>query len=1068
MGCPGREARPDPALLLHLTPSVRAVLSSVLLGVILAAPAATQTGSVVVNGSFENGTLSGWTAEGDLTASTAAAWEGQFSARMNGTGRLRQTLVVQAGQLYHVSARLRLDQEIVPPTWGGLALVVYGAGWVRLAGQDGLSAASLGLGLWKRLDFTFVAPGPSVVIEFDNFSGGGRFDASLDAVIVSPEAMAPDPGDTTPPVVIIASPGNGVTTSHPSIGLSGSASDAGGIVRVRWFNERGGEGAALGLASWTAAVPVASGLNRIGVEAEDAAGNVGRAVVEVHGTMPAAAPAPAVDRPELVAGPARRWNRVELRSHVVTASTRPYYPYSPVDDGYGHPTGITVDALVEQPDGQTVVIPAFHHVPYRHVAMANADVLGITGPADWRVRLTPSQPGVYRVRLRVVDAGGLVESAALDVDVGDGPGRGFVRVSTDDPRVLVFDDGSPLVPVSEGRQWAPAGHRPISSYDEAFAADAASGISLTRVWDQNDGFDIALEGSYPVWSPKWSQFSQALGIDLVTVRSGRRAARFQPRGAGRATDGYVQRIAVEPNQTYVAEGYIRTNGLDGAAVLAVAVGDGAVPGAVRSPARSGTAPWQLVSVSFTTGPDDHVATLWAGAIDSLGTAWFDDLVVRVQGDDLNRLSDPGFERHFPKDDEGNDPEDPAVNLTVPQGTEINQWGAHAIDEILGAADRHGLAVQLCSHEDVYWTWDATVHRDDYAVANGRQVEWLDARHLGYWKRNYRYRVARWSAFTSLLAWEVWNEHGEIPTSGTAEQVALSQFYGELARFIRRLDPARHLVTTSQGSQTFSTAFWASSPLDLANYHDYITTALVRHPSALNDDGAKFVYDLAAGLVAGWPEGAPRKPLVWGEIGTLTTWDHDDPTATTPPGGTIARHNFAWAGLFSPVLTGPIDFQTVAKSESTKAIRQFFAEEPWATAVWENWATPDVGGGSVPALEVLHPRLRVLGLLSQSRRRFLAWLQHLDHTWARVVRDGQTPAPFVPTARTPALEPGRYRIEWWDTRAGATTSSSEVNHPGGPLTLTGPALASDVALKVISLDEPPRPAAPRGLRVVPQP
>ena len=69
-----------------------------------------------------------------------------------------------------------------------------------------------------------------------------------------------------------------------------------------------------------------------------------------------------------------------------------------------------------------------------------------------------------------------------------------------------------------------------------------------------------------------------------------------------------------------------------------------------------------------------------------------------------------------------------------------------------------------------------------------------------------------------------------------------------------------------------------------NYHDYITTKLDRHDAAIAGDAAAFVYTLADGLVADWPKGTPRRPFIWGEIGTLERWDVDDkrlPPAAAP-------------------------------------------------------------------------------------------------------------------------------------------------------------------------------------------
>jgi hypothetical protein len=228
----------------------------------------------------------------------------------------------------------------------------------------------------------------------------------------------------------------------------------------------------------------------------------------------------------------------------------------------------------------------------------------------------------------------------------------------------------------------------------------------------------------------------------------------------------------------------------------------------------------------------------------------------------------------------------------------------------------------------------------------------------------------------------------------------------------------------------------------------MTTALQRHAPALTEDAAAFIYSLADDLVRQWPERAPRKPIIWGEIGTLSKWDVDDPVATTGLGGEISRHNFLWAGILSPIFTSPIDWQHVEKSQSTRGLRAYFRGEPYSRGGWRTYATSDLNSRTGGILEATPAALRVIAIVDRANERVLAWLQHRDHTWARVARDGRRPTPIVGSFTTPALQPGSYRVEWWNTRTGAITSASTLEHPGGALTLTTPAaIADDVAIKI---------------------
>jgi hypothetical protein len=771
-------------------------------------------------------------------------------------------------------------------------------------------------------------------------------------------------------------------------------------------------------------------------------------VVILACAVSAAQPLRSRDTPEVSglmapATPVPQYALAELRLDVRSIASLPYYPFG-ADDGYTHPDGITIDARITGPDGAVAVVPAFFHTPYDIAEVdAEREALGIAGPSDWRVRFTPRQPGTYTAVVHVRDGGGETTSAPVTFAVTPSTRRGFLRVSPQDPRLLQYDNGDDFVPIAEGRQWAPQERRRALSYADAFASDAAHGVNLTRIWDQNDSYNLSIEGADPVWAPSWSQFTHGLGIDLDAPRSGRRAARFRTAAAG-PTEGYVQWVAVRPATRYILRGWIRTDQLSGGAFLAAGGTSHLDPGNERTSPRSGTSPWEEVRHEFTTAADQRALAIWAGAAGSAGTAWFDDLSLSdAARPDVNVLSDPGFERHFPKADRGNDPEQPALAPSVPKGTYINQWSAAQLDRILEAADRHGIAVQLCSHGDVYWTWDATVIDSDYATANGYRTGWLDPRRLGYWQRNYRYRIARWGYSTAILAWEVWNEHGLIDVPSD-----LQRFYQSLGTFVTALDPHRHLFTTSQWSQAYSPAFWATTPTDVVNYHDYITTGLDRHAPEIAGDAAAFVYTLADGLVADWPAGTTRRPFVWGEMGTLERWDVDDKRLISGRGAALTRHPFLWAGLFSAAMTSPIDWQAAPKADTTQALKAFFAGERLSHGGWAPFATADLQARASGIVTASPAEARVMALAHTERARVLAWVQHRDHTWRRVIEERRTPRPISGWLMTPPLPAGRYAVEWWNTRTGRIDARATRTHGGGAMRLSWPApLSSDIALKV---------------------
>lgn len=152
-------------------------------------PTATDTPRPVilllVNGGFETGDLRGWENNGGITISSAATNVGSFGAQMTSAGRIDQVFKTRPGQTYSVAARIRIDEEIVTPDWGGLQVAVYSSDWRSLAAGPFLSLANSPAGQWTSIAFTFVAATEQSRLVYQNFSGGGQFRASADAFVVS-------------------------------------------------------------------------------------------------------------------------------------------------------------------------------------------------------------------------------------------------------------------------------------------------------------------------------------------------------------------------------------------------------------------------------------------------------------------------------------------------------------------------------------------------------------------------------------------------------------------------------------------------------------------------------------------------------------------------------------------------------------------------------------------------------------------------------------------------------------------------------------------------------------------
>ena len=145
--------------------------------------------SLITNGSFETGSLSSWEDYGGMTVMSTAAFAGSYGARMHETGRLDQPFSTIPGQGYLVQAKLRLEQQSVAPTWGGLQFLITNSSWQTLATSAAYSSSTAPTNQWVDISFSFTANSNTSRLIFQNFSNG-KFIASMDELIISGASTA--------------------------------------------------------------------------------------------------------------------------------------------------------------------------------------------------------------------------------------------------------------------------------------------------------------------------------------------------------------------------------------------------------------------------------------------------------------------------------------------------------------------------------------------------------------------------------------------------------------------------------------------------------------------------------------------------------------------------------------------------------------------------------------------------------------------------------------------------------------------------------------------------------------
>ena len=85
---------------------------------------------------------------------------------------------------------------------------------------------------------------------------------------------------------------------------------------------------------------------------------------------------------------------------------------------------------------------------------------------------------------------------------------------------------------------------------------------------------------------------------------------------------------------------------------------------------------------------------------------------------------------------------------------------------------------------------------------------------------------------------------------------------------------------------------------------------------------------------------------------------------------------------------------------------------------------------------------------QGRDRAYLWLSNKNATWWNLVVDKQRPVEISgATIEIKGFDPGPYNVEWWHTFEGKTIRTQRVSLAKGPLRISVPPLARDIACKI---------------------
>lgn len=284
-------------------------------------------------------------------------------------------------------------------------------------------------------------------------------------------------------------------------------------------------------------------------------------------------------------------------------------------------------------------------------------------------------------------------------------------------------------------------------------------------------------------------------------------------------------------------------------------------------------------------------------------------------------------------------DDPQAPLTELWPGALAKW-----ETLTEACDKNGVAFQMVLFHHGAFSSKVNPNWPDHPwnAAKGGFLKdaadfFTDAEAKRRAKMWLRYAVARWGHSPSVMAWELFNEVEWTDARYAERWTDIESWHGEMADYLRSLDPYEHLVTTSSAMDR--KGLWTK--MDFLQPHLYSPT----------------VFATVSGA-----ERSTEKPLFYGEVGA------DDMAKADPR--TVLRDGIL-GGLFGNQ-AGPGQFWYWDVVEKSNLYSEFeVAAKVMATSEW-----------------VKHPTARAITLRSEGSTRVTALA---DTEWALVRVTGSSGA-----------------------------------------------------------------------------
>ena len=650
-----------------------------------------------------------------------------------------------------------------------------------------------------------------------------------------------------------------------------------------------------------------------------------------------------------------KYEKLEITFNINGSSaSNTFFPFDPnPPSGIPPSTGITVNAIFTDPQGNSFTQPAFYYQEFQDQVKGNKEWFYPTNHFSWKVRFSPNKSGTWRYKITVTDSSGSSQSAETALSVNESTSKGFLKVSPNDARYFEYDDGTYFPALGYNLNGNDLDSvNPVIGNESKLQIMQQNGIELSRVWisqfsiygeaygkwDSPNPVHQTQEPRYGIVNPINSQFSTNYpNLVPPSLPAGSEYYMWLEFNDTVSPDGtqqrftpcrFVTQVPVKQNTDYRIKVRYKTMNLEGPLVagqpygfaiktsnsslsnttsLCNEPGAGSVVAATYNSQQVSVDPqnagWSFLEGIYSSGTSDFLPNLYltfnnvksqdndnvAGHV-FIDRVWMEE--ASCSSNCPNLLSKPWMSMHL----------------------YINQRDAHSFDDFLTLAHQYGIylkAVMLEKNDRIFQTIDfngqPTANQNvDNFYGNGQtvtKVRWLQQ---AWW----RYMQARWGYSTNIHSWELLNEGGP-----TINHYSMADEFGKymhcrvfgqepvldpvIGNGCRRDQPNSHLVTTSFYGSEYPWEFWNNGgpanayqlyrDIDYADQHYYSN---VDDTGALASyyDSALFSYKLST---TNNFTASTKKPFIRGE----TAWNPPaDVLFESNADGGEWLHDFIWAGI----------------------------------------------------------------------------------------------------------------------------------------------------------------------------